>query len=262
MRRGVGDNRQREMGDNRVTVIDAIDGLYGSLPPDPAAPPIRPFVGRHFAEGTDDVLRMLVLGINCYYGDNPPGPGVQWFPAWMRERRFTFFARAFSEGAVVGEALEQSREFSGRRWPGLEGLYVTNMVRRYLPEPVGKRASDVPERFLDEGAEFWAAELALLADYAALPHAVIVFGGPIWSRAWRAFKRAVGPDGWAVSYEPCAESSDLRHHLNRVVVREGDNHRPLLLTRLDHPAALGDKRRAAWMVGHAEFRTSARLPPR
>ena len=236
-----------------MPIIDDIHALYDRLPTDPATPSIHPFVGQHFREATPGVLRVLVLGINCYYGQHPPGPRVQWFPRFVRERRYIFFARAFSESAVLAESLEHSADFDGLRWGGLESLYVTNMVRRYLP-PSGKTATNVSEALLDEGSQLWRDELDLLHYHGVLPHVVIVFGRLIWGRAWTAFGKRVRPEGWIVSYTPCAKSSELFHHLNHVVVPEGDNERPLLLVRLDHPAAVGHKRRAAWMVSHPDFR--------
>ena len=240
-------------------LIDEIHALYDSLPVDPTAPPIHPFIGRHYRDATPGVLRVLVMGINCYYGEHPPGPGVQWFPSFMRERRFTFFARSFSESAVIAEALERSPDFGGLHHAGLEALYVTNMVRRYLPPSTGKKAAQVSETYLDEGSGVWRDELDLLHRHGVLPHVVIVFGGQIWGRAWTAFGKRVRPEGWIVSYAPCAKSSELFHHLNRVVVPDGDRERPLLLVKLDHPAARGDKKRAAWIVSHPDFRRIAAL---
>ncbi len=235
-----------------------IHALYDGLPADATAPPIHPFIGQHYCNATPGVHRVLVLGINCYYGERPPRPSVQWFPKWMRERRYTFFARSFSESAVLAEALESSADFRDLRWAGLESLYVTNMVRRYLPPATGKKAIDVPSHLLDEGSQVWRRELDLLHEHAVLPHVVIVFGGQVWTDAWTAFGKRVQPDGWIVSYAPCERSSDLFPHLNRVVVPEGDNERPLLLVKLDHPAARGDKKRAAWIVSHPDFRRVAR----
>ena len=220
-----------------MMLIDDMHALYDGLTEDPAQPPIHPFIGRHYLDATPGVLRVLVVGINCYYGRYPPGPGVQWFPVFMRERRFTFFARSFSESAVLAEALESSPDFDGLRWAGLESMYVTNMVRRYLPPTTGKQAADVPPHLLDEGSQVWRDELDLLHDHEVLPHVVIVFGAQVWGHAWSAFGKRVQPEGWIVSYAPCERSSDLFHHLNRVVVPEGDNERPLLLVKLDHPAA-------------------------
>lgn len=240
-------------------LLENSHALYDGLPEDPAQPPIHPFIGRHYRDATPGVLRVLVLGINCYYSGQPPPLGVQWFPYWMRERRFSFFARSFSESAVVAEALECSPDFDGLRWAGLESLYVTNMVRRYLPPATGKQAAHVPLALLDEGSQVWRRELDVLHQYGVLPHVVIVFGGQIWGRAWTGFGERVQPDGWIVTYTPCERSSDLFHHLNRVVVPEGDNERPLLLVKLDHPAARGDKKRAAWIVSHPDFRQVARM---
>jgi hypothetical protein len=238
-----------------------IHALYDALPADATAPPIHPFIGRQYREATPGVLRVLVMGINCYYGQSPPGPGVHWFPTWVRERRFTFFARTFSESSVIAEELERSPDFDGFRYAGMESLYVTNMVRRYLPPAGGKKAAQVSEALLDEGSRVWRDELDILREHNALPHVVIVFGGQIWGRAWMAFGGRVQPNGWIVSYTPCAKSSELLHHLNRVVVPEGDSQRPLLLVRVDHPAAVGDKKRAAWIVSHPEFRKVTRLRP-
>lgn len=242
-----------------MPLTNDIHSLYDTLPADPTAPPIHPFIGRHYSEATPGVLRVLVMGINCYYGKHPPGPDVQWLPTFMRERRFTFFARSFTESAVIAEALEHSPDFEGFRHAGLEALFVTNMVRRQLPSSTGKKAAQVNEVHLDEGSQVWRDELDLLHRHGVLPHVVIVFGGQIWGRAWTAFGKRVHPDGWIVSYTPCAKSSELFHHLDRVVVPEGDNERPLLLVRLDHPAAVGDKRRAAWIVSHPDFRRVAGL---
>lgn len=242
-----------------MTLEQAIHALYDGLPADASAPPIHPFIGRRYGEATTGVLRVLVLGINCYYSSRAPRPGEQRFPSWMRERRFTFFSRSFSESAVLAEALESSPDFDGLRWGGLESMYVTNMVRRYLPAATGKQAAKVPTQLLEEGGRVWREELDLLHRYGVLPHVVIVFGEPIWHQAWTAFGQRVHPHGWVVDYKSCDESSELYHHLNRVIVPEGDAQRPMLLVRPDHPAAVSDNKRAAWMVSHPDFRRVAKL---
>ena len=242
-----------------MPLIDSIHSLYDELRLLPEAPPIHPFVGQHYLDASPEVLRILVMGVNCYYEEQPPSRDEQQFPSWMRDRRFIFFARAFSESAVIAEALAGSAKFASRRSAGLEALYVTNMVRRYLPGTSGKRASSVREELLDEGAEVWKAELDLLSEAGVLPHVVIVFGDKIWYRAWNAFGARVGTKDWIESYQPCAEASELYHRLNHVVVREKDTRRSLLLVKLPHPSARSDAHRAAWIASHPDFRQVAGL---
>jgi|GEM_PF-2956030 len=236
-----------------MSLLTTINDLYEGLPQEEGAPPIRPFVGRDYGLSRPDALRVLVLGINCYYTgpESELTPDTD-FPLWFRRRRYSFFARAFSEASVVGEALEQSAVFEGRRWSGIEGLYGTNLVRRYLPKASGRYSKDVAERLLDEGAEHWGRELDLLHRHGVLPHAIVAFGWRIWPRAAAPLRARVG--GWVKDYRPCQRSSDLYHHLNRVEIEEGGKTRPLLLMRLNHPASVGAGKRAGWLVEHEEFR--------
>ena len=241
-----------------MPVTDEIHRLYDGQPDAPDAPPIHPFIGEHFRLATPAVLRVLVMGINCYYSEPTP-PGRAAFSTWMRDRAYTFFARAFSESAVLAESLADSPAFQGLSPGGLESLYVTNMVRRYRPAATGKAASSVGDELFNEGAEVWGEELEILQRRQVLPHVVVVFGEQVWGRAWRAFRDRVAPDGAIVSYTPYPRGSDLHHHLNRVVVREGDNERLLLLVKLTHPAARSHDRRAARIVAHPDFRRAAGL---
>jgi len=237
-----------------MPLLDALCSLYDDLRATEAEPlPFHPFVGQHFGEGTPGLLRVLITGSNCYVGEKDV-PHPAWFAAWTRERAFTFFARAFSESAVLAEAVCSSQSFSGLRpGGGLEAMYVTNMVKRYLPASTGRREAEVPARWLDEGAQVWRRELDLLAAHSALPHVVIVFGDFTWSRVWPAFSTSeVG--GWSREYRPLDEASPLFHHLNLVMVAEDGRERPLLLVKLTHPASASHKHRAARVVASPDFK--------
>ena len=160
-----------------------IQDLYARLPHRPGAPPIRPLVGEDYLGGGEG-LRVLIQGINCYYSglESELTPEAD-FPKWFQRREYNYFARAFSEAGVVGEALERSGLFPGLRWRGSHGLYATNLVRRYLPKSNGRYAKDVPEPLLDEGEEHWGKELDLLQRHGVLPHAIVVFGWKVWARS-------------------------------------------------------------------------------
>lgn len=236
------------MGEAR-TLKESIHALHDGLPRREDMPPAHPFIGSHFEESTPGVLRVLVMGINNYYGEEH-APTTQWYPQVVRDRRHTYFARCFSEAAVLSEVLAGSRDFPGLSPGGLEAMYVTNMVRRYVPMAKGKRESQVEASLLEEGQAFWHRELDMLHAHGALPHVVIVFGNKVWGEALQPFRQA----DWAVTYQHCGKGSSLFHHLNRIVVRDGDKERVLLTVKLTHPAARSNKHRAACIVADLEFR--------
>lgn len=216
---------------------------------------LAPHIGEHFESRAPGCLRVMALGINSYvepHQETHPG----WFATWFQKQEHRFFPAVARELRSLTTALGSLGAFPGLTFdgeaPSFQSVYLTNAVRRYLPEDIGAKAHTVPAAFFDEGAEMLGAELDMLHDHGALPHVVVIFGGAFWSRAWRAFGAQPRPT-WVADYRPRARTSDLFHRLNVVEVLESGSTRPLLLVRLTHPAAPTMQWRAAELSAHPDL---------
>lgn len=217
-----------------------VDRLYGSLASgEGLQSSIRPWVGGHFEAPVAHCVRVLTVGINSYLSesDEPGHPG--WFPAWVEKREHRYFPMMQDEAARIGEALARHAG-GGHSYTGPDGLYATNAVKRFLPYDGGRHARDVDERWFDEGARTWRAELLLLAEHGALPQAIVVFGLAAWEPTWRPLAELCAEE-WAsefLAYRPMEAGHAWFHRVNRVDVRDaGADARTMLVVRLDHPAA-------------------------
>ena len=178
------------------------------------------------------------------------------FAHWFRSKRYRFFPAVARELPNLCNALSALGAFPGLTFdgesPSFRSVYLTNAVRRYLPEDIGAKAHTVPVHFFDEGARMLRAELDALHRHGVLPHVVVVFGKPFWSRAWRVFGLHPRPQ-WVDDYRPRPRTSELFHRLNVVKVRESGDTRPLLLVRLTHPAAPTMRWRTSEFAAHGDL---------
>ena len=253
-------SRYRKIAHERSPLHATMQSLYDVLPRHPKhgrVGHIHPSVGGAFTEPDPARLRVLATGINSYVTDLKKKTEPAWFESWARERSHRFFSKVAQQSSVLSDGLKGSRDFGQCGYRGSPGdsseLYVTNAVKRYLPEKEGLKAVDVGENWFEEGARVWRAELEYLHRANALPHVVIVFGAAWWGHAWKSFG---GPDrpSWVADYQPLERANDLFHHLNQVIVKEGDRERPMLLVRLRHPAARSESVSAESLVEHQAFR--------
>ncbi|MES2641070.1 MAG: hypothetical protein V4850_16385 [Myxococcota bacterium] len=236
----------------------AMTDIYDAQVPDsgdPAAGRIHPFIGSAFTT-TPDALRVLALGVNAYCDDDATSKPA-WFPAMFSERKYRFQKAVVRDVGILAAALTASPAFAGRTFLGVESVYHTNAVKRFLPASKGKKAHRVPEDYFIEGAGVFRAELEALAAAGALPDLVVVFGSRPWSHVWPAFRRP--RPAWVTSN--VTSPGDLFHHLNRVRVRtRPDEDRPLLLVKLRHPTgSRGRGMSASDLCGHADFQRALML---
>ena len=218
------------MSDDLIAEIDAAYGTLRSL--DGAKGPIRPFLGAAFGEAESNALRVMAIGLNAHCRADESPTGDHWRSGvagdrWHFARQLRRDLRALTTG------IEGARTLGGRRYAAPDSLYLTNAVKRWLPDAQDARA--VEERWFEEGAAVLQAELAALHAAGRLPHLVVVAGARAWAQVWPAFSPSRAP--WAERYDAQAETSPLRHFLNVVTVQEAGGVRPLLLLRLRHPAA-------------------------
>jgi hypothetical protein len=97
------------------------------------------------------------------------------------------------------------------------------------------------------------------ATNAVTPHLIVVLGSQVWDVIWRSLHPAAGfaAENFTVeNYETCGEP--CFHHANLITVNFGGRKQPILLVRMTHPAAQGD-RRATWLLRQEAFREMARM---
>lgn len=240
------------------TIRAAIDLLYDAAPGGAGVEhvPIHPYIGaRYFEPG---VLRVMVVGINAYIAakDQPK-------PDWFRnefdlvrgQKRhadgslpWLFNRRVADEIVGIGEALVGTDHFHGLASVGLDGAYITNAVKAYLPHSEGARASDVGDDVLDRYHATWLEECRLLAETP--PHAIVVLGERWWwPWACSTFMRDGSRPAWATGYRTLKRR---RVSIVTVTTAEGSYSMPLM--RVDHPAARRKRVTGAELAASEAFR--------
>lgn len=237
-------------------MADVIESVYEALPAHTASGwygPIHPFIGSAFRAEGPDALRVMAIGVNAYAGPGTePAPHI--YADAFRLQWWLFQKRALRDVHAVVGALAGVSEWS-RPFLGIESIYLTNAVKRWLPQSEGLRAHKAEERWFQEGEPVFARELELLAERGRLPHLILVFGGRPWRHVWPAFGRA--KPAFVRGYHP--QPGPLYHHINVIDVNERGTSRRALLLRLRHPSAAHYKPR--WtpeaLTSHPVFRKVA-----
>lgn len=239
-------------------MAEVIESLYEALPEHTGSGwygPIHPFIGSAFSATGPDALRVMAIGVNTYC-DPGSKPAPRCYAEDFRHQRYLFQQRVLRDAETIATALAGGAEWS---WPfmGIDSVYLTNAVKRWLPKSEGLRAHKAEERWFQEGEPIFARELDLLAERGRLPHLIIVFGGRPWRHVWPAFGR--GSPSFVRAYHP--QPGPLYHHLNVIDLDELGACRRALLIRLRHPSAAHYKPR--WtpeaLVAHPVFRRVAGL---
>lgn len=238
-------------------LVHAVHAVYDGLASvDGAHRPIRPFIGTAFSGPEGVALRILAVGVNAY-GDAHHVHDPNRWALGFRRQEWVYQRRVLADIKALAAGLVGSPVVGGRPFLGMESVYLTNAVKRWLPN--AKQAHTVAEPWFEEGVPVFEAELAALAAADRLPHVVLVVGQRPWGYVCPAFR----PDraGWSARYTHMGSSNPLFHYLNVIEVREAGATRPLLLTRIRHSSASHWKR--GWtpsrLLGEATFRRVAGL---
>lgn len=214
-------------------LLDTINAAYDALPlVDGAHRPIHPFVGAAYTDADGAALRMLAVGVNAYGQAHHEHHPDRWAKGF-REQKWTFQRRVLADLSELAKGLAASAVAGGRPFLGMESVYLTNAVKRWLPN--AKQAHTVDEKWFVEGLPVLEAELAALAAVDRLPHVVVVVGARPWGHVHPAFRPGRAP--WSAKYTHMGEKNRLFHYLNLVEVREAGSVRPLLLVRIRHSSA-------------------------
>ncbi len=228
---------------------------------------IHPFIGARFA-GERGVLRVVAIGFNSYANDKPARAGKpadydrtspEWYPTWVRQvpehhRHLRYFAAIRKEVKTIAAALEAAPSFQGLAYDDPESLYVTNVVKEYLPQSAGRHASLVTEADYARSAPIWHHELATMAHQGCLPHLIVAFGKGPWAQLSDSLsdrqQGALSFIAGRVDYE----------RFSVLHVKQAGRERSLFILRLAHPSSWGKKGRAAAMLESPDFRKALGLP--
>lgn len=234
------------------SLIHTIHAAYDALPLiDGAHGPLYPFVGTAYTDASGDSLRVMAIGVNAYGEAHHVHDPACW-ASGFRHQHWPYQRRVLADLTALAEGLAGATRVGGRPFLGMESVYLTNAVKRWLPN--AKKAHTVAESWFEEGAPVFDAELAALAEAGRLPHVVVVVG----QRPWRSVCDALRPEraAWSSSYTPMDPANPLFHYLNLVQVCEDGARRPLLLMRIRHSAASHWKKgwAPADLLGEPTFR--------
>jgi hypothetical protein len=214
-------------------LVDAVHAGYNALPlVDGAHRPIRPFIGRAFTNGDGDALRVMAIGVNAYGAAHHVHDPDRWAVGFRRQE-WVYQRRVLADLGALATGLAGSAVTGVRTFLGIESVYLTNAVKRWLPN--AKLAHTVAETWFAEGAPVFDVELAALADAGRLPHVVVVVGQRPWGYVCPAFEPARA--SWSATYTHMGATNPLFHYLNLIEVKEDGRNRPLLLTRIRHSSA-------------------------
>lgn len=122
-----------------------------------------------------------------------------------------------------------------------------------------KKAQGITPDFLARHIPTWHQELETMAMHGVMPHLIVALGTQVWDPAWRSLhpEAEFAPEHFSVeSYQTCGDP--CFHHANLITVNVGGRKQPILLVRMTHPAAQGN-RRAGWLLGQEAFRELARM---
>jgi hypothetical protein len=240
-----------------MSVSDEIKAVYGALPGrdvEQGVPPIAPYIGTDYDGPENGRLRIAAVGINSYYKGMVGHPPER-FREWVEKPRYRFFTGIAREAEYLAADIAAQLGEGAVNFDIGTGLYVTNAVKRYLPEECGRYAKDVHGVLFDEGTTVWKQELQLLANAGVLPHAIMVFGARSWEPVWRTLWELCEDQNEPafIRYRSMPSGSPLYHRLNTVDVATPSGQRPLLLFRPDH-ASTSRKTTVSSLFAMPEFR--------
>ena len=198
----------------------------------------------------------MAIGVNAYGEAHHVHDPGRWALGFRRQE-WVYQRRVLADLNALAAGLAGSLVAGGRPFLGMESVYLTNAVKRWLPG--AKQAHTVAKCWFDEGAPVLDRELAVLAEAERLPHVVLVVGARQWGYVHPSFRPAKAR--WAATYAHMGPENHLLHYLNLVQVYEAGTTRPLLLARIRHSSASHWKRgwTPARLLAETTFRRVAGL---
>lgn len=184
---------------------------------------------------------------------------------WSRETH-RYFNVAYREADTLARQLStDSKLFAGLTHDSdpktKPGFYGTNAVKVFLGEDY-KKADGLTPDMLAQYTPTWRQELDVMAEHGVLPHLIVVLGSQIWEVMWRTLHPTHGmaSEHFTVDdYRTCGgRGSPCYHHANLITLAIGERKHSLLLVRLTHPAAQGN-RHAKWLLEQEAFRELVQL---
>ena len=193
------------------------------------------------------------VGINAYVSERDwPKRSPGWFPAWFKEQRDRFHKGVYRDLKALASAVTSpSARWSGKRFEGLDSVYLTDAVKVYVPEATGKRAKQLTDADYDRHLGQWRDEIDAMAEHRVLPHVIAIIGDPFWSRACDSFRNGNFTRVKTKKYEWCKGA--CLHYVNRITLDVGAAEHVLLLLRLRHPASRRPTGSPKWLSQQPEF---------
>jgi hypothetical protein len=218
-------------------------------------PCIHPHIGTTFLDGKDSDLRIMAVGINAYVGARDQGKeSPAWFADWFRKQMYRYQKGVWRDLKALAAGLAHAPfRLAAKRFAGMESIFLTNAVKVYVSEAVGKRADQLSGLDYGRHLDQWHDELDVMAEHGVLPHIIAIVGEPFWPFACKSFQT----DGAfkrfrTASYKWCKGS--CRHFLNGIVLDGPSGKHELLLLRLRHPAGRAPTGSPKWLLDQPEFR--------
>ncbi|MBX3227953.1 MAG: hypothetical protein KIT84_28000 [Labilithrix sp.] len=219
---------------------------------------IHPHIGEAFRVPESGDLRILAVGINSYVSPKDRGKeSPSWLAGWFVEQTHRYQRGVWRDLKALGDAITQPPYwFASKRFRGMDSIFLTNAVKIYVDEAVGKQAAQLSAADYERHLAQWHDELDAMADHGALPDVIAIIGEPFWSFACASLQKpGAFKEVRTTSFRSC--SGTCRHFLNTVDIDTRHGEREVLLLRLRHPAGRSRTGSPRWLLGQAEFQSVA-----
>lgn len=219
---------------------------------------IHPHIGEAFRVPESGDLRIVAVGINSYVSPKDRGKeSPSWLARWFIEQTHRYQRGVWRDLRALGDAITQPPyRFASKRFRGMDSIFLTNAVKIYVDEAVGKQASQLSAADYERHLAQWHDELDAMAEHGALPDVIATVGEPFWAFACTSLRepgrfKEISPLG----YRSC--SGTCRHFLNDISVGTRHGQHEILLLRLRHPAGRSPTGSPRWLLGQPEFQAFA-----
>lgn len=232
-----------------MTFAEQIHSIYDRHGPTQ----IHPLIGDAFTTPQPNDLRVMAVGINSYVSADGQGKeSPSWFAGWFRNQSFRYQRGAWRDlqGLAAGLTSPSSR-LASKVFRGMDGLYLTNAVKVYVPEETGKRADQLSSEDFERHLAQWHDELDVMSEHEVLPHVIAIIGAPFWAYACESFRGDAFKMMKVKSYEAARRACS--HFASRIMLEVSRGEHEVLLVRLRHPAARSAKGSPKWLYEQEEF---------